>query len=120
MAKCYFCGYQFKNKQSVRAHLKYCFAYQNREDVAWGETVEFKRQIEMLKHKIDMIKLYDNRGMRILLGDQKNMNPVTPKRKIPMVCNKCGRRWDLDYPIEELYYCGCGGTLVVKEKDTSQ
>ena len=31
MAQCYFCGRKFENRQGVRAHLKSCEAYRNRD-----------------------------------------------------------------------------------------
>ena len=49
MRRCHFCGRWFKNKQAVRAHLKYCSEYQEaRLDV------KVKRAV---KHSLNQVKL---------------------------------------------------------------
>ena len=93
-AKCYFCGKKsFKNKQAVRAHLRWCFAYQNRDDIVWKDTIDMRLQIEKIQHKLDMIKLYDERGARLQLATllpEKNPEPQKTKRiSIGVICPTC-------------------------------
>ena len=114
MAKCYFCGRGFRNKQGVRRHLGYCFAYQNRDDVAWGDTVEMKRQIEMLKHKIDMVKLYDDRGAEILLGGAKVEKNPAQSKTVGVVCYGCGAVIQVSTNPKYSYDCPmCGAHLSI-------
>lgn len=40
MAHCYFCGRKFENRQGVRAHLKSCEAYRNRDSQSKPDSVE--------------------------------------------------------------------------------
>ena len=44
MAQCYFCDRKFENRQGVRAHLKSCEAYQNRDPQSQPDSVEVKAE----------------------------------------------------------------------------
>ena len=44
MAQCYFCDRKFENRQGVRAHLKSCEAYRNRDSQSKPDSVEVKAE----------------------------------------------------------------------------